>query len=370
MRKWGRIITSIILMMLLGQPVVARAKWHIYHQKSSALVDYHRSRMRVVNDRKVQYKKVPKRYAHMSKSSTIHEIKATQGRRATFKTRYLLPNPGKNGQRWGNPQSIAISKNRIMSVVYCPTNLKNKGRIVQFDLNRLDQAGVIEDPASLQTVFVKHKGHYSQDQKTLQHAIKVGPLFTTGHGQSLAYNFKTHGLYMWRDCEKRARVPVNKWGYIQHINAKSLRPDRLIRFRLRSHGLSVPGGHTLAFDGAGNAYFWTNPGFGGYIYKGHIGKKHVTFRLTRQILKHIPGTRIQSMGYNPVRKRLYLISDGSIASFSSAKLKGRGHLTNRSFDYSAFTPKREFEGLAYDQKGHAYLLVNHQPEVLVANRSY
>ncbi len=81
-----------------------------------------------------------------------------------------------------------------------------------------------------------------------------------------------------------------------------------------------------------------------------LAKKHVTFRLTRQILKHIPGTRIQSMGYNPVRKRLYLISDGSIASFSSAKLKGRGHLTNRSFDYSAFTPKREFEGLAMIKK--------------------
>lgn len=177
--------------------------------KVIGLSDYHRSRMRVVNDRKVQYKKVPKRYAHMSKSSTIHEIKATQGRRATFKTRYLLPNPGKNGQRWGNPQSIAISKNRIMSVVYCPTNLKNKGRIVQFDLNRLDQAGVIEDPASLQTVFVKHKGHYSQDQKTLQHAIKVGPLFTTGHGQSLA-------------------ITLRRTDYICGVTARSVRGFQLI----------------------------------------------------------------------------------------------------------------------------------------------
>lgn len=370
MPKWGRVLTGALLVMLLGQPLIATAKWRVYHQKSSGLVGYHRSKMRYVNNSKVRYRKVPKAYAHVSSPNGIHYIKSTSGRQVTFKTRYLLPMPGKNNQRWGNPQSIAISKSGYMYVVYCPTNLKNTGRIVRYDMAALDRFNVTENPKALQKVYVKHDGQYTARQKAIQSAIKVGPLFTTGHGQSLAYNPKTKGLYMWRDKEKKARVPVNHLGYIQHINAKTLRPDWAVRFHLRSNGLRVPGGHTLTFDRGGNAYFWSNPGFGGYIYKGKISKKKVKFRLTRQILRHIPGTRIQSMGYNPLRKRLLLVSDGSIASFKASKLKGRGHLTNRSFDYSALTPRREFEGLAYDPAGHAYLLVNHQPEVLMANRSY
>lgn len=358
---------SVLVGLALVRPLGAAAKWVIVHQASSGLV-VHRSSMRRVNNSRVHYVKVPKSYAHVKKTSATHEIKATKGKGVTFKTKYLLPFPGKNGQRWGNPQSIAISKSNYMYIVYCPTNVKNRGRIVRFNMALLAKLGVDKSPKRLQSAYVKHHGRYSASQKQIQKAIKVGPTFTTGHGQSLAYNYKTKALYMWRDTEKSARVPTSMWGVIQHISSKSLRPDRAVRFRLASRGMRVPGGHTLAFDKSGNAYFWSNPGVGGYVYKGKISAHHVKFRLTSQILRHIPGTRIQSMGYNPVRHRLYMVSDGSIASFPTKRLNGRGSLTNGSFEWSGLSPKRELEGLAYDSAGHGYLLTNHNPEVLVAGK--
>ncbi|ANZ65137.1 hypothetical protein AYR62_14305 [Secundilactobacillus paracollinoides] len=365
-RKAGLVafIAAVVFML----PLSASASWKIVHQKSSGLVGYHRYLMRNINDKKVHFVKVPKSYVHASGST--HTIKSTKGTKVSFTTKYLLPSPGRNKARWGNPQSIAISKGRLMYVVYCPTNLKNKGQIVRYNLNTLDKLGIRSSPKLLQSVYVKHKGKYSALQKRIQKAIKVGPMFTTGHGQSLAYNFKSGALYMWRDKEKSARVPTSMYGEIQHISPKSLRPDRMVRFKLSSGGMHLPGGHDLAFDKSGNAYFWTNPGAGGYVYKGKISAKHVSFRLTHQIIKHLPGTRIQSMGYNPVRKRLYLVSDGSIASFSASRLKGRGSLTNSNFNWSSLSPKRELEGLAFDKSGHGYLLSNRQPEVLESSHRY
>lgn len=362
-------LLGICITLAVSEPI-ANAKFIIYHQRSSGLI-YHRHNMRFLNNRKVHYIHVPKHYHHVKQASNPHSIKATTGRNVSFATRYILPSPGKNGQHWGNPQSIAMTGKKYMYIVYCPTNLHNKGRIVRFNTQRLDQLGARLFPKEVRDAYVKHHGKYNPMQKEIQAAIKVGPLFVTGHGQSLAYNWKNHGMYMWRDKERAPRVPINYWGYIQHINLKKLRPDHAIRFRLSSHGLSVPGGHNLTFDRAGNAYFWTNPGWCAYLFKGKIHHRSVKFRLTKQKLRHQPGTRIQSMAYNPARKRLLLISDASVASFPKDRLDGQGHLTNSCFEWNEFGPKREFEGIAYDgHSGLANLLVNHVPEVLISNRSF
>lgn len=352
------------------RPTTINAKFVVYHQRSSGLI-YHRHHMRYLNNSRVHYIHVPKHYHHVAAATKRHTIKSVKGRPVTFTTRYVLPFPGKGGQHWGNPQSIAMTGKKYMYVVYCPTSLHNKGRIVRFNTQELDSLGVRLHPNELRDAYVKKDGHYSFIQKQIHKTIKIGPLFTTGHGQSLAYNWKSHGMYMWRDKEKAPRVPVNNWGYIQHINVKRLRPDHAIRFRLRNRGLSVPGGHNLTFDKNGNAYFWSFPGWCAYIFKGKIHHKSVKFKLTKQKLRHLPGTRIQSMAYNSTRKRLLMISDASIASFPKNKLKGLGHLTNHSFQWNEFSPKREFEGIAYDGKdGIANLLLNHVPEVLTSNRSY
>ncbi|MTV81401.1 hypothetical protein GM612_01870 [Lactobacillus sp. CRM56-3] len=257
-----------------------------------------------------------------------------------------------------------------MYIVYCPTKLKNRGRIVRFNMKRLEQLGVTQKPTELRQAYVKHHGKYSLLQRNIQQAIKAGGLFDTGHGQSLAYNLKNHGLYMWRDNERAPRVPVSSTGYIQHISAKTLQPTWAISFHLRSHGALIYGGHTLTFDKYGSAYFWDNPGDGANIFKGKISPHHVVFRRTNQILRRMPGTRLQSMGYNPKRARLYLVSDDSIASFPAKRLNGHGSLSNGSFEWSGLTPKRETEGLAYDASGHGYLLSNHHPEVLVSTTVY
>ena len=354
-------------MIFFADPSTAQAKFHIYHQRSSAL---HKGSLRNLNNKKVHYVKVPKKYYHVANTDVEHTIKSERGKKVRFHTRYILPLPGKNGQHWGNPQSIAMNGKGYMYIVYCPTDLHNKGRIVRFNIKKLDAMGIRLHPKELRDAYHKRHGKYSKTQQKIHKYIKAGPIFTTGHGQSLAYNWKNHGLYMWRDVEKAPRVPINNWGYIQHIKASTLRPDFAIRFHLHSHGTSVPGGHDLTFDHSGNAYFWSFPGWGAYIFKGKIHHKSVHFRLTHQVLKHLPGTRIQSMGYNPVRKRLLMLSDASIASFPAKRLDGHGHLTNGSFEWTQFGPKREFEGIAYDGSSRGNLLVNHCPEVLQADRSY
>jgi len=361
-------VMSFAICLILGQAVMANASVKVYHQRSTALIN-HPSRLRMLNNSKVKYIRVPRTYTHMRRSHKENQMTAVRGKKVTFRTHFLLPYPGKGRQHWGNPQSIAMSKSGYMYIVYCPKKGRNRGRIVRFDMKRLTQLGVTKEPKLLQSVYVKHHGRYSEKQKNIQRAIKVGGLFGTGHGQSLAYNPKKHSLYMWRDNKTKSGMPMSTGGYIQHISTKTLKADRAISFRLISHGF-IHGGHSLAFDKYGNAYFWSNPGDGVNVYKGKISPHHVIFRRTDQIFRHLPGTHVQSMGYNAKRGRLYLISDDSVASFPASRLKGRGSLTNKSFDWSELTPKRETEGLVFDSTGHGYLLTNHSPEVLVSTTVY
>ncbi len=348
------------------------AKVSIYNQRSSAL---EKGSLRFLYNSRVHFIKQPKHSFHDMDPTKKHEIRGNRGKRVTFVTRYLLPDPGKNHEAWGNPQSIAMTHKDYIYIVYCPKTLHNTGRIVRYNIKNLDAMGVRMHPLELFLAYQPNKkGKFSKIQKRIQKQIqkqiKVGPLFDTGHGQSLAYNLKNHGLYMWRDNEKGNGNPINKWGCIVHVNTKILTPDHGIRILLKGHGMQVPGGHDLTFDNSGDAYFWTNPGFGAYVYKGRISSHHAEFELTHQILKKIPGTRVQSMSYNPDKERLLLISDDSIASFPADKLDGHGSLTNSDFEWTGFDPQREFEGVAYGDSSRANLLVNNEPEVLQATTSY
>ncbi|GAY72749.1 hypothetical protein [Lentilactobacillus kosonis] len=180
-----KVIFALILSFGLNGAFPVQAKMTVYHQKSSALK---KGAMRYVNNRKVKYVHVPKKYHHVDDEANQHQIIDSQGKQVTFTTRYLLPVPGKNNQHWGNPQSIAMNKHKYMYIVYCPTNLKNKGRIVRFNVKGLDSMGIRLHPEQLQRVYSKNHGQYSDLQKQIQKYIKVGPIFVTGHGQSLAYN--------------------------------------------------------------------------------------------------------------------------------------------------------------------------------------
>jgi len=302
-----------------------------------------------------------------NQSNRVH---AVAGKKMTFKTRLLLPDPGKDNQKWENPQAIAFTKNNMMYIVYCPKAYHNQGRIVRYDLTRLQQLGVYKHPRELRNIYVKRHGKFTKQQQKIQKAVKVGGIINTGHGQTLAYNPKDNGLYMWRDNRNSSDLQTSTHAEIQQINPNSLKPEHAIRFYLKAHKTTIIGGGTLTFDQSGNAYYWAKSGMGAYIYKGNISMQNVKFRRTDQFLKRAPGACEQSMGYNPKRGRLYLISDDSIASFPAKQLNGHGSLTSKSFEWSRLSPKRETEGLAFDNAGHGYLLMNHNPEVLRSTGVY
>lgn len=319
---------------------------------------------RTLDDSQVHFVTVPSQYAQAANPHGSNTIASDQGAAVTFTTKYLLPVPGYHHQAWGDPQSMAVV-GHYLYVVYCPTAWHNRGRIVRFNMTKL--ASLRATPHQVQDVYTV-TANLSAKEKRIRTAIKVGPAFVTGHGQSLACNWKTHQLYMWCDRESAPRIPVNQYGYLQQLSAATLQPVHRIRFRLRAGDFAVPGGHVLAFDHQGRAYFWTRPASGGvYIYQGKISRNHVRFRLTNQILAHGPGTCVQSMAFNPNNDRLYLVADDSIASLPVAKLAGKGHLTSADVTWTHFASKREFEGLSFAGNGRAYLLSNHQPEVLVGN---
>lgn len=331
-------------------------------QSSAALVNP--GTLRTLDDAQVHFTPVPRTYATAANLNGINKIVSDRGNPVTFATTYLLPIPGYDHQAWGDPQSEMVV-GRYLYVIYCPTAWHNRGRIVRFDMAKLKNLQAT--PVDIQRVY-SAAADSSAHERAIRTAIKVGPAFVTGHGQSLAFDWRTHSLYMWCDRESAPRVPVNQFGYLQQISPKSLRPVHRIRFRLRAGEFAVPGGHVLAFDRSGRAYFWTRPNNHEVrLYQGRVGRRHVIFRLTKQVLAHGPGTRVQSLAFNPHNGRLYLVADDSIASLPVAKLAGDGHLTSADVHWTHFASKREFEGLSFAANGRAYLMSNHQPEVLTSD---
>jgi len=362
MRKihlWGALLVSLIWGITATVPAHAMTT---VDQHAAALATP--AKLRPLDDSQVHFVTVPSSYAQAANLHGINTIASDQGSAVTFTTKYLLPTPGYQGEAWGDPQSMAVVGHDLY-VVYCPTAWHNRGRIVRFNMSQL--ASLKATPQQIQRVYTI-AANLSAKEKQIRTAIKVGPAFVTGHGQSLAYDWKTHQLYMWCDRESAPRVPVSQYGYLQQLSASTLTPVHRIRFRLRAGDFAVPGGHVLAFDHQGRAYFWTRPNATDvYIYQGRVGRHHVDFRLTSQVLQHGPGTCVQSMAFNPNNDRLYLVADESIASLPVAKLAGRGHLTDQDVKWTHFASKREFEGLSFGGNGQAYLLINHQPEFLAGN---
>lgn len=364
MRHWQQVLTGIVTGLIIGGGTLTAQAMPVVHQDAEALYDTSLSNTRQLNDQQVHYVPVPATYAHSTDPHGSDTIQSVAGVPITFTTKYLLPDPGYQHKAWGDPQSLAVA-GRYVYVIYCPTNTQNQGRIVRFDQQAL--AAQHATPRQLQRVYTTAADHDPAEIK-LRQAIQVGPLFTTGHGQSLAYNAHDHHLYMWCDQESAPRIPLNQWGVIDRIDAQTLQPAHQIRFRLKEGSYAVPGGHVLAFDRQGRAYFWSCPaGELAYLYQGTITDQQVKFRLTKQILRHGPGTRIQSMGYNPHNNRLYLVADDSVASLPISKLAGRGRLTSADVRWTRFASHREFEGLDFSEQGLPYLLSNHQPEILTGN---
>ncbi|MBP5818037.1 hypothetical protein J8136_12815 [Lactiplantibacillus plantarum] len=182
------------------------------------------------------------------------------------------------------------------------------------------------------------------------------------------YHFKTAlylpqqlGSRLLNDPQSATFSADNRYLYVMYVNDQQL-------------GGADQTGWVVRYDwqrlmalGAGQAYYWTHASQlrngNVTLYRGTISSTTgVHFEQLAQGLANNPGFFAQSIGYNEVTGRLYLVSDESITSLPAAKL---GHLTTSQVGEANFAGDREFEGLVFmhhSQEG--FLLTNRGIELM------
>jgi hypothetical protein len=315
----------------------------------------------VVNNKNFYVKEYTYGYGKIGKINTISTSKSYK-KKVTFKTKYLLPINFKS-PRWGNPQSMAMDhETGYLYVLYTVKGGSNTGWVVRYDTKKLAKYKI----SYTQLAKATQKGKSKLDKK-LEKCIKAGPKFTTGHGQSLAFNPVAREL--WEIKDTSMRVNPGSYAILQRISLSSLKPNAAIKFRLKE---TVTMGHNLTFDKDGNAYFFTYAGGGEFegslkIYKGQISEKEVRFELIPQGLRYSPGEHSQGIGYSVKKDRLVFVADGCIYSVPVSKL---GNLSRADVWQTKFKTNREFESVVFDAKGYAHLLTNRNPEIFKSTTIY
>ncbi|WP_252904671.1 hypothetical protein [Secundilactobacillus silagei] len=100
-------VMSFAICLILGQAVMANASVKVYHQRSTALIN-HPSRLRMLNNSKVKYIRVPRTYTHMRRSHKENQMTAVRGKKVTFRTHFFIALSGKGSPALGQP---AIHRN-------------------------------------------------------------------------------------------------------------------------------------------------------------------------------------------------------------------------------------------------------------------
>jgi hypothetical protein len=331
--------------------------------------------------------------------SVAYDDKSTKW---TFKSQFFLPvtvNKKEVGG-WTEPQSMVVTPDgKYIFVLYGhkagSKSKLSKGFIVRYDYTKMKKLGL----TSSKNLYKIRKAawdkayHYpdiykkSSTDKKIFSCMKVGPLFTVGHGQSLAYNPKTKQLWMWQDREKSGGGFSDKNGVarLQRVSKTTLKADLVINFKITSKGGSpIQMGHNLAFDKKGYGYFVTTGGAQVFsdptdpstgsaqtvlkVYKITFGSKNKVRINWIQNIQNGPreaGSPIQSLGYNPRTNKLIVVGDDSILTLPVSKLTGKiGDLKASDIHYANFNTKREFESITFDKSGYAYMLLNRGPEIL------
>lgn len=314
------------------------------------------------------YSRSPLFHKTSSQETKKNIIKTIKGNKQyTFTTEYFLPLVWDKKSSWSNVQSIAINKNYMYTVV---SSGKNKGFIVRYDMKLLNKYNLNKegkDLAKLRKLGVdsRDKKSLTKEQILIKKAIKVGPMFNSGHGQSLSFNPKTNSLWMWQDDTDTTELKL------MSINMKTLKPSTIYKFSIKGNGFYVRGAHNLAFDNDGRFYFDIGikaasknaPAGSTKIYTGQFINNKLEIKLINTVIKNLPGTIPQSIAVNPITNKLYLISDGVFYTIPIYELQ-KGTLSKEDFEYTVLNTKREFEGIGFDEKGNSYLLVLRGVEIL------
>ena len=198
--------------------------------------------------------------------------------------------------------------------------------------------------------------------------IETGRRFYGGHGQALAYNPKNRQLWLLVDPSG----PLHR-GKFDQISTSSLKPIRHVNFSLNHADL----GDVLAFDNHGNAYnenrIWNwnankrfKPG-NILLFKGSIARHRADLRLIKQGIRKAPGYIIQGIAYNPRTGRLYIETDDAIMSVPANRL---GKLRPRDVRETILSGHREYEGISFDKKGYAYIVMARPSEILKSTRVF
>ncbi|MCL2116773.1 MAG: hypothetical protein FWH29_11195 [Methanobrevibacter sp.] len=301
-----------------------------------------------------------------TKKNTIKTIKGNK--KHIFKTEYFLPVSGKKigkseyDEYWYNCQSIAIDGKYMYILSSHGYNVK-KGFIVRYNTDLLKKYKLNQGKGlvSLRKLgaSLRDDENLTKNQKLIKKAIKIGPVFNTGHGQSLAYNPKTKSLWMWQDDNY-----LSSKLKLMRISMKTLKPVSMYKFTVSyEKNKKVNKIRNLAFDKNGDFYFnQITPSNGDRIFKG----KFVNNRIKVEFLATIqnrPGVHAQALALNRVSNRLYLVFDGVFYSIPVDKLCNFT-LTKNDFEYTVLNTKRESEGMSFDNRGNTYLLLIRGSEVL------
>lgn len=276
-----------------------------------------------------------------------------------FKTALYLP-MAIRGRDLHDPQSATFSKDNRYLFVLCVDGAEvsdqyQSGCVVRYDWAKLMRlgAGRTGRMAMLRKAALDATlGRTTKFDREVLACVKVGPIFDTGHAQSLSLDPATNQLWF-----------IQGGGVLKRLDPNTLLPNATVRATSRV-------GNVLAFDDQGNAYFWIHnenpdsklPLGAVLLYRGSVSPRGANFKVVPQGLATDPGYFAQSMGYSDATKRLYLVSDDSITSVPIASL---GHLKADQVGENTFAAHREFEGLFFMHNAtNGYLLTNRGTEVM------
>lgn len=303
--------------------------------------------------------------------NTIYGINGNKN--YTFTTEYFLPTCWKAmdksedpSEYWYNCQSIAID-GKYMYILSSSGYNQNKGFIVRYDMEVLNKYNANNENGSwvLRELGYKvmNRKNLTKDQQALKQSMKIGPIFNTGHGQSLSYDPKTKSLWMWQDDgSKSSKLKLMR------IDKDTLKPNRIYKVSAKLNNRKINTFHNLDFDNDGNFYTEyvkrneSNPSGSSTIFMGNISNDTVKIK-PLITLENRPGTHPQSIAVNPLIDRLYLVSDGAIYTMPIKKLL-KYNLTKDDLEYTVFNTGREFEGISFDSEGNSYLLILRGTEIL------
>lgn len=354
----------------------------VYTQSAVALKAFSTSKYSYVNNPNY-FLNAPSSYGEAPGYSKLfntvaNTIKRKKGTGKTdFTTDLYLPGTVKKSGDLANAQSVVIDGDTAYVMNESKSKTNDQGFVVKYNLPELRKLASDSKDLSVlrRAANRKMKGEtLTDDEKAALTCMTIGPTFTTGHGQTMALNPKTHQI--WFIGKSGTSTETSN---IQELNKSTLRSDKEIDFKM---GQNQTTPSTLTFDSNGNFYAYVKnaaawaPTNSLKLYKGVINSNNtVQISLVMQGLKYAPGTHSQSMGFNAVNQRLYFVSDGSILSVPVAKLGKLSAKDVRSEQFQTFDidnkkiNTREFEGLTFDQTGTGYLLTIRGVELMRATSS-